>query len=168
MTADRTARPHDVAACLAVAVLLAAGFACDPAPAASIQSDGSAEPLLLGWTSGSLPSLSGDGQVGGDDDHGQDTVQVSTIAEWSNHHQATRVARDINFRHLRHLGGPEGCVFTATITQDGYLKDIGGGRECSASSPRCGYISEGWETFALAGGSCAAFNVPPCTGPFCL
>ena len=166
---ERSARPHDVAACLAVAVLLAAGFACDPAPAAT-QTDGSADPLLLGWTSGPLPSLSGDGEVPGEGEHGEDTVQVYTIAEWSNHHEATRVARNTYFRHLRHLGGPEGCVFTATITQDGYLKDIGGGRDCptSAADSRCGYISEGWETFALAGGSCSAFNIPACTGPFCL
>ena len=162
---ERSARPHDVAACLAVAVLLAAGFACDPAPAVSIQTDGSAEPMRLSWTSGSLPSLSGDGETGGDDARGSDEVQVSPTGD----PHPVPVAHDINFRHIVHEGGPAGCVYTASPQPDGTLRGAGGGRECPMNDKdwRCGYIAEGWDVYALAGGSCAAFGIEVCEGPFC-
>ena len=133
------------------------------------QTDGSQEGMRLQWTAGPLPSLSGDGESGGEDGGGSDVVEVSEVSDWANHHAATRIARSSDFRHIRHMGGPQGCVFTADSTPGGYLKNVGGGRDCPEREgvSGCGYISEGWLVFALAGASCEQFGIPRCQGPFC-
>ena len=158
---------------ITIAAVLAALTLAAPATA---QTDGSAAPMRLSWTSGSLPSLSGDGETGGDDARGSDEVQVTPVAEFSlsgpdptHVARPTPVATDINFRHVVHEGGPSGCLFSATPQPDGTLRDIAGGRECPMNDRdwRCGYYAEGYDIYALAGGSCAAFGIEPCTGLFC-
>ena len=149
----------------ALALVLAAS---DATP----QTDGSAEPMRLGWTGGSLPSLSGDGAAGGDGGHGTDTIQVRPTTDWNRLHTATVVAgHPPEFRHLAHLSGPQGCVFTANPLHaaDGTLLHSAGGRECprAEGDRRCGYIATGFDVFALAGASCEAYGIPECTGPFC-
>ena len=139
---------------------------------APAQTDGSAEPMIISWTGGSLPSTSGDGETAGDAGATEeDTIQVHPTEEWHDRHRATVIAahNDV-FRHLIHESGPAGCVLTGELrTVGGAVLHSGGGRECprGPADRRCGYIAEGYTVFALAGGSCASFGVPPCTGPFC-
>lgn len=155
-----------LAALWAVAATMAAA-ACEPAAA---QTDGSSPPAVITWTGGDLPSLSGDGQAGGRV-HGEGSIQVSQRSEWTHHHHATPIgSAGIGlFRHYRHEGGPQSCLFTANATADGFLKDVGGGRDCPRADgdPRCGFISEAYFAYALAGGTCESFNILPCTGAFC-
>ena len=148
------------------------------APAAA-QTDGSAEPMRLSWTAGSLWTLSGDGQAGGDSGRGEDTVQVyeiepvdqltgpqpANVPRREPRHYSP-VAANIYFRHLLWEGGSKGCIFTATPQADGSLRDVAGGRDCprSDSDHRCGAISEGFDVYALAGGSCEQFRVEECGG----
>ena len=136
----------------------------------ALQTDGSSPPAVITWTGGDLPSLSGDGQAGGRV-HGEGSVQVSVRSEWTHHHHATPLgSAGIGlFRHYRHESGPAACLFTANQTADGFLKDVGGGRDCPRADgdPRCGFISEAYFAYALAGGTCESFGVAPCTGPFC-
>lgn len=149
-----------------LAGLLAVALLAGPAAG---QTDGSAAPMRLAWTGGGLPSLSGDGQAGGDV-RGDDVVQVTVREAWTHYHHATPVAASrLSFRHLMHMGGAAGCVFTARPTANGFLRAVGGGRDCprNRGDTRCGYYSEGWDVYALAGGSCASWRVLPCGGPFC-
>ena len=146
---------------------------------ADAQVDGSAEPMIVSWTGGDLPSTSGDGETGEDGGHGTDTVQVHPTEDWHRDHRATVIASHSDqFRHLMYESGPQGCVFTAEYRgPDDALLHSAGGRECPLGglngdgSPRgsrqCGYIAPGFAVFLLAGASCAAFGIAPCTGPFC-
>ena len=140
---------------------------------ADAQTDGSAPPMIVTWTGGSLPSLSGDGAEGGDGGRGRDVVQVSSIADWQRVHTGTTVAgAPPEFRHLAHVEGTApGCIFTATPLHaiDGTLLHSAGGRDCplAENDRRCGYIATGFLVFARAGASCEEFGIPDCTGPFC-
>lgn len=156
----------------ALALAIAAAIFGLLAGTAGAQTDGSAEPMRLGWTGGSLPSLSGDGAAGGDGGRGTDAIQVRPTGDWRRLHTAASVAgAPPEFRHLAHLGGPQGCVFTATPLHalDGTLLHSGGGRDCplSETDRRCGYIATGFDVFALAGASCEQYGIESCTGPFC-
>ena len=159
------------AACC-VAAALATGT-CD----AAAQTDGSAPDMRLSWTAGSLWTLSGDGQAGGDSGHGEDSVPVYAIApveSWDGPASASKVprryspvARTWYFRHLLWEGGSHGCVFTATPQADGSLRDVAGGRDCpraEGSDHRCGAISEGFDVFAVAPGSCEQYGIEECGG----
>ena len=133
----------------------------------AFQVDGSAPPTVIRWTAGDLPSLSGDGYSGGRL-HASAEVQVYPSSIWRQHHHATPLGHPgIGlFRHYVHLSGGEACLFTADSTADGYLKNAGGGRDCPRSNDdaRCGFISEAYFTYVLAGGSCASFGIPACEG----
>ena len=158
---------------LTAAVLAGAAWSTCGSGAAYFQTDGSAPPMIVTWTGGSLPSLSGDGAEGGDGGRGRDVVQVSSIADWQRVHTGTTVAgAPPEFRHLAHVEGTApGCIFTATPLHaiDGTLLHSAGGRDCplAENDRRCGYIATGFLVFARAGASCEEFGIPDCTGPFC-
>ena len=153
---------------LTAVVIAAAAWASCPAEAPA-QTDGSSPPAVITYTAGDFWTTSGDGAVGGNREGGRGVVQVKGVGEWDHYHHATPVGgRAIGtFRHYRHESGPQSCLFTATQrTTDGFLMNVGGGRDCprSSSDPRCGAISQEFFVFVLAGGACEAFNVPPCGG----
>ena len=136
--------------------------------AAYPQTDGSSAPALISCTAGSLFTLSGDGQSGGDQGRARGAVQVWPRDEWTHWHHATPVCGEYSnsFRHYRHVHGPDACLFTGRLTDDGHIIDFGGGRDCPRNDgdDRCGAIGRGWRVFALAGGSCESFGVPACGG----
>ena len=153
-------------------VLFAAAMStCEQRPAEAAQTDGSAEPMVVSWTGGSLPSLSGDGETGGDGGRGEDTIQVLPAGtHFVARHGTTIAPHPPEFRHLVHESGPAGCVYTGELrTPTGLVLHSGGGRECprAPGDRRCGYIAQGYSVFAVAGQSCAAAGIAPCTGPFC-
>ena len=152
---------------LAVVLAAACGVLIMLSAVIGHQIDGSGEPTTISWTAGDLPISSGDGRTGGRL-HSSAEVQVYPRGSWRQHHHATPLGHPgIGlFRHYVHLSGPEACLFTADSTADGYLRNAGGGRDCPRSNTddRCGFISEAFFTYVLAGGSCASFGIPACQG----
>ena len=93
---------------------------------------------------------------------------AETVCHADNPGAATLIAPQHDAdRWIRHVSGPQACLFTATWTRGGPLAGtIGGGRECprSRDDNSCGYIKPGWTIYVASGRSCGAYGVEECRG----
>lgn len=79
---------------------------------------------------------------------------------------AVRVVFSTSYTWVRHVSGPQACVFTAVGGMGAPLTQIGGGRDCprSQADPSGGYFMGGYWVWAVSGESCTSFGVPVCSG----
>lgn len=135
------------------------------------------EGAVVSVSAGSLPSLSGSGAVAGDEGKQEVAVRYVDPADWraADDVEKARLATPLwpearnSFRHIQHMSGAPVAVFTAYIHGGGGLTAVGGGRAgpLQPGDPRAGYIAQGFDCFAVAGGAPGVYGIPVCTGPFC-
>ena len=133
------------------------------------------EGAVVSVSAGSLPSLSGSGDVAGDAGKREIAVRYVDPADWraaspvEKHRLATPIWLDSrnSFRHAMWVSGAPVVLFTATIGSNGGLIGIGGARNGprAPGDNRAGYFSEFYDIYAVAGGRADVYGIPTYEGP---
>ena len=144
----------------AAAALIVAALAATAAPASDLCGDG-AENTTVQWRASGAP-------------YGPYSDWSRTVLPCGNGPQdSVRVDDDAaGFRWVEHVSGPPACIFTASQAppqrQHGErrLTHVGGGRDCDGATRNgsCGFYMRGWLVFGVSGSSCAAMEIPTCSG----